>query len=157
MSDLECDMSRFEFNDIIKDVTAFFVPPKDTRALEILYDILKVYPYAQVKQACRFLIEHHDGKFFPNPRDFKDALREVAELRGEPKKIYTTPEEYYAAHCDLCGGAGMRVEVLEEGNYSYNQAVYCSCDTGRRMSRNHAAYLRREHGPNRYAQGSSHD
>lgn len=149
----DTDMSRFDFNDILKDVTAFFIPPKDTRALEILYDMLKVYPYAQVKQACRFLIEHHDGRFFPNPRDFKDALREVAELRGEPRRIYATPEEYYADHCDICGGTGMWVEDRQEGEYKYSVAVYCSCERGRMMRRNKDEYMRRYHGPSGYAQG----
>ena len=141
----DIDMSKLEFNDIVKDVSAFFGVPKD-RQLEILYDIFRVYPYEQMKKACRFLIEHHDHRFFPSPREIHDALREVAELRTPPPELYDSPEHEAQFKCHDCGGAGMSVADASQGDYKYNVAVYCACPKGQKMRAGHIAYMRREHG-----------
>lgn len=140
----DCDMSRLEFNDIVKDVSAFFTKPSE-RQLEILYDIFKVYPYEQTKKACRFLIEHHDHRFFPSPREIHDALREVAELKTAAPPFYDTPEEETAAKCHLCGGPGWSIAERTKGDYSWSVAMYCSCAKGQKMKRQHTEYLKREH------------
>lgn len=141
----EADMSEMEFRDVVKDISSFFGAPKD-RQLEILYDIFKPYPYDQMKRACRFLIEHHDSRYFPTPRDIHDALREVAELKTPAPDVYDSPEEEYAATCQLCGGPGWSIEDRRTGEYEHHVAVYCSCDKGQRMKRGHAEYMKREHG-----------
>lgn len=136
------DMSEAEFKDIIKDVASFFGAPRDRQA-EILYDIFKPYPYEQMKKACRFLIEHHDSRYFPTPRDIHDALREVAELKAGAPPTYETPEEESAAKCHDCAGIGWSVEDRTKGDYCYHVAVYCHCAKGQRMKAAHTEYLKR--------------
>lgn len=137
-------MSQLEFSDIIKDVSSFFGAPKD-RQMEILYDIFKVYPYDQMKRACRFLIEHHDHRFFPSPREIHDALREVAELKTPPPTLYDTPEASGYDRCHICNGTGMMVEDRTQGEYQYHVAVYCDCVKGRRTKAGHRAYIQKNH------------
>lgn len=144
----ESDMSEMEFKDIVKDVASFFGNPRD-RQMEILYDIFRAYPYDQMKRACRFLIEHHDGKFFPTPRDIHDALREVAELKTPVATIYDSPEEELAATCQDCGGIGWSIEDRWKGDYCWHVAVYCACAKGQKMRQGHADYMHREHSAGR--------
>jgi hypothetical protein len=136
-------MSRLEFNDIVKDVASFFGSPKEQQ-MEILYDIFKVYPYDQMKRACRFLIEHHDHRFFPSPREIHDALREVAELKTPPATLEDTPDSGYD-RCHTCSGAGMMVEDRTQGEYQYHVAVYCDCPKGQKMRQGHREYMKRNH------------
>jgi len=139
----DSDMSEIEFKDIVKDVSSFFGQPKD-RQMEILYDIFKVYPYDQMKRACRFLIEHHDHRFFPSPREIHDALREVAELKTPPPSLEDTPDSGYD-RCHTCNGTGMMVEYRSQGDYSYQVAVYCDCSKGQKMRSGHRAYMTKNH------------
>ena len=138
-----CDMSRLEFNEILKDIGAFFGKPRDPRALDILYGIFKPYPYGQMQKACRWLIEHHDSRSFPSPRDIHDALREVADLKPSAERPADTPEEAGEMLCDVCRGVGMMIEDRKTGEYQHAVAVYCDCGKGRRTRSAHEAYLKR--------------
>ncbi len=140
----DSDMSELEFRDIIKDVSSFFGAPRD-RQMQIMYEIFRAYPYDQMKRACRFLIEHHDNRYFPTPRDIHDALREVAELHTPPPAMYDSPEDEAAHKCCECAGHGMMIADRTQGEYKYSVAVYCSCAKGRRMRRGHQDYVRRFH------------
>ena len=139
------DMSEMEFKEIMRDVSAFFGAPKD-RQMEIMYDIFKAYPYNQMKRACRFLIEHHDNRYFPTPRDIHDALREVAEIQTPaPESMPQTPEEMESSRCEFCHNVGWWVEDRVQGEYKYSVAVYCSCARGQRLRQGHVAYQKRFH------------
>lgn len=141
---IDNDMSRFDFNDVVKDISTFFGAPKD-RQLDILYDIFRAYPYDQMKKACRYLIEYHDNRYFPTPRDIHDALREVAELRTTPPDVYDSPEAEATHKCQECQGIGWSIEDRRTGDYEHHVAAYCSCEKGQRMRQGHVEYMRRNH------------
>ena len=139
---MDRDMSEMEFKDIVKDVSAFFGTPKE-RQLEILFEIFRAYPYEQMKAACRFLIEHHDSRYFPTPRDIHEALRECAELKVEVPRMPDEEEEY--PRCHDCEGRGWSCEDRNHNGYCYSVAVYCACEKGRRMKAAHEAFLKRRY------------
>lgn len=140
---IDQDMSQLEFSEIVKDVSSFFGAPRD-RQMEILYDVFKAYPYDLMKRACRFLIENHDHRFFPSPREIHDALREVAETKTPAAGLEDSPDAGYE-RCHECGGVGMMVEYRSQGEYSYQVAVYCECPKGRRIKQGHRQYMIKNH------------
>lgn len=112
--------------------------PIEKDAMSEYYSKFKLFEPGEFTEAIDVIIEHHDSKIFPVPREILDVINDIR--RNKP---YQLPEDSDPIpQCGECHGTGFEAWINPiDGRF---KAKPCTrCDYGRRIADGWRAYFRK--------------